>query len=362
MDSSGNFPSRDDRVVFGSGEKSRRKSAEKKKTTPYSRNKNKKKRRKPNSQRVSLMAGSILVLILLLIVAGCVHKNGTEIFVGKTSVGILKGRDVTAEDLKKTITAQLEKELGSKVQINEDLKANALHISKARKNEVCTVDYLVPKIRKAITYKVEAGVIHVEGARAAVLANTKEAEGVIAAVKSEYVPEGADMEVSFVEKVEIVNEFVDSKEIITKEAALEKLQNSTETQKTYTVKSNDALFKIAKSADMTVEKLLEINSGMDLQKSLRVGQVINILAQKPYVSVKTVETVVMTAVEPKTFEYKNDNTKNKGYQKVVQQGRAGQKESTMQIIRINGFVEDEKEISKKVTVEPVPEIIVQGTK
>lgn len=86
------------------------------------------------------------------------------------------------------------------------------------------------------------------------------------------------------------------------------------------------------------------------------------MSQKPYLSVKTIETVVMTAIEPKTFEYKKDNTKNEGYQKVVQQGRAGQKESTMQMIRINGFIEDEKEISKKVTVEPVPEIIVQGTK
>lgn len=267
MGSSGNFPSRDDRVVFGSGKKTDRKSVEEKKSLPRSR---KKKKRKPNIQGIGFKVGIALLLLLLVIVFGATRRNGTEIFMGKTSMGILKTRDVKAEVLIKTITAQLEQDLGSKVQINEELKASPLHIGRARKDEVCTMEYLVPKIRNAITYKVEAAVIYVEGAKAVVLANTKEAEGVLAAVKKEYVPKDAKMEVSFVEKVEIIKEFVDSKDIISKETALEKLQNSTETQKTYTVKSNDALFKIAKSADMTVEKLLEINSGMDLQKSLRV--------------------------------------------------------------------------------------------
>ena len=47
------------------------------------------------------------------------------------------------------------------------------------------------------------------------------------------------------------------------------------------------------------------------------------------ISVKTVETQVLTAVEPKTYQTQYDDTKPSSYQKVIQQGKAGQKKSTI---------------------------------
>ena len=92
-----------------------------------------------------------------------------------------------------------------------------------------------------------------------------------------------------------------------------------------------------------------------------VGQTLNVTQQKPMVSVKSVETQVLTTVEKKQYETQYDDTQPASYQRVIQQGRDGQKKSTIQITRINGFVTEEKEISKEIIQEPVTEIILRGT-
>ncbi len=226
------------------------------------------------------------------------------------------------------------------------------------------MEHLLPKMRNLVTYKVDAAVITVDGGRAAILSNQTEADAVLEQLKTELLPDGGipeDAEVDWVEKVEVTNEFVESTEILTKEDAIAVLKSTTEVTQSYTVQSGDALYLIANEYKTTVEKLLELNPGADLNKSIKVGQVINVPVQKPKISIKTIETQVLTAVEPKTYQTQYDDSKPSSYQKVIQQGKAGQKKSTIQITRINGVVTEEKEVSKEIIQEAVPEIIVKGT-
>ena len=128
---------------------------------------------------------------------------------------------------------------------------------------------------------------------------------------------------------------------------------------TYTVETGDNAGKIAAKYDMTLEKLYQMNP--DAKKAVVIGQTLNVTVQKPMVSVKSVETQVLTSVEPKQYETQYDDTKPASYQRVIQQGKDGQKKSTIQITRVNGFVTEEKEVSKEVIQEPVNEIILKGT-
>ena len=139
------------------------------------------------------------------------------------------------------------------------------------------------------------------------------------------------------------------------------LESTTEATQSYTVQSGDAPDLIANEFKTTVEKLNQLNEGANLTGGIRVGQGINVPVQKPKISVKTVETQVLTAVEPKTYQTQYDDTKPSSYQKVIQQGKAGQKKSTIRITRINGEVTEEKEVDKEIIQEAVPEIIVKGT-
>lgn len=324
-------------------------------------------RRKIRKEAIIVLAAAFAVFVLLIssIVHMATKKDGLEVFVGQQSVGIVKVKkqnDVSPTTLMQTVTAQLKEERGSDVQVNETLTLKPIHISSKNKKEVVTVDYIIPKIRQTVTYKVAGAAITVDGTVAVILANETEANNLLETIKNKYVPEGATMEKEFVEEVKVTIQFVDSGEIMSTEAAQKKFEEGTEMQKTYTVQSGDTISKIATGAGMTTEELLEANQGMTIKTRLKIGQTVNISVEKPFVSVKTIENVTKTEPAPKEYEYREDPTKNKGYQKVIQEGKDGEKEVTIQIIRVNGYEESQQEVSSKFTVEPMTEIIVQGTK
>lgn len=360
------FPKRDDRVPYGGGKPVRgsRESRNSKKNSRQSQPQKKRVRKSGGKKLNRSLLYLIGIVVILFIVFLFVRKNGSAVFIAEEQVGILETRKVTAEELTATLESQLESIVGSKVQINEEIRVEGVHIGSKNQKDVCTMEHLLPKMRNMVTYKVEAAIITVDGGKAAILANKEAAEAVLQQVQTDLMPEGGvaeDAEIGWQEKVEIVSEFVESTEILEQEDAVAILESTTETTQSYTVQSGDVPYLIASEFKTTVEKLIELNPGADIAKGIRVGQVINVPVQKPKVSVKTVETQVLTAVEPKTYETQYDDTKPSSYQKVIQQGKAGQKKSTIQITRVNGVVIEEKEVSKEIIQEAVPEIIVKGT-
>ena len=363
------FPKREERVPYGGG-----KPAGGSRNKKSSGRQNRRERQpEPQKKRVKKGGGRKLnrnvlyligIVVLLFIVFLFVRKNGSAVFINEERVGILEDTKITAEELTKTLESQLEGIVGSKVKINEEIKVEGVHIGSKNKKDVCTMEHLLPKMRNMVTYKVEAAIITVDGGKAAILANQEAANAVLEQLKTELLPEGGipeDAKIDWVEKVEIVSEFVESTEILEQEDAIAVLKSTTETTQSYTVQSGDALYLIASEFKTTVEKLLELNPGANLNQSIRVGQVINVPVQKPKISIKTIETQILTAVEPKTYQTQYDDTKPSSYQKVIQQGKAGQKKSTIQITRVNGVVIEEKEVDKEIIQEAVPEIIVKGT-
>lgn len=363
------FPKREERVPYGGGKPVRggrssknsgRSSRDRKQSAEPQKKRVRKGGRKLNRNLLYLIG----IIVVLFIVFLAVRKNGSAVYINEEQVGILEGTDITAEELTATLEEQLASIVGSKVQINEEIKVEGVHIGSKNEKDVCTMEHLLPKMRNMVTYKVDAAVITVDGGKAAILANQETAEAVLTQLQTELLPEegiAEDAEIGWLEKVEIVNEFVESTQILQQEDAVAVLKSTTETTQSYTVQSGDALYLIANEFSTTVEKLLELNPGADLSKSIKVGQVINVPVQKPKISIKTVETQVLTAVEPKTYQTQYDDTKPSSYQKVIQQGKAGQKKSTIQITRVNGVVTEEKEVSKEIIQEAVPEIIVKGT-
>ncbi|MBM6830112.1 G5 domain-containing protein [Anaerotignum lactatifermentans] len=358
------FPKREERVPYGGGKpvrtsgKKEKKGKEKKPRRVSAANKGGGKRLSP--KQTLILAAAVVVLVVLFV---CFRKNGVEVFVADQSMGILKDTSITDTKLKETLEAQLAESVGTAVQINETITVEKIHIGGDKKSQVCTMEYLLPQLRNAVTYKVQASVIFVDGGAVTPLATQTEAEQVLEQLKEPYLPqdETSNAEISFVETVEIQSQFVDSEEILSVEEALNVLTGTTPVTQTYTVQTGDGLAKIAAEYDMTTEELLAANEGMTVSTPIYVGQVLNVIVDEPMVSVKSVETQVLTTVEKKTYEYQQDNTKPSSYQKVIQQGKDGQKKSTIQITRINGFITEEKEVSKEVITEAVPEIIVRGT-
>lgn len=202
--------------------------------------------------------------MILFIVFLFVRKNGSAVYIADEQVGILETRKVTAKELTATLESQLEGIVGSKVQINEKIKVEGIHIGFKEKKDVCTMEHLLPKMRSKVTYKVEAAIITVDSEKVAILANEKAANAVLKQVQTELMPkEGVaeDAEISWQEDVEVVKEFVDSTQILEQEDAVKVLESTTEATQSYTVQSGDAPYLIANEFKTTVEKLNQLNEG-----------------------------------------------------------------------------------------------------
>lgn len=380
MDSKGNFPKREERVPYGRAipneipKKNNKKS--KKKLSPYRQKYNAQHNIKPikrkkilrkgmpakNRRLLTLIIGILAVVLLLLILF---RQNGKEVFIGETSMGIVKDKSITPDALTETLLAQLRQEVGANIQINETIDVKPVHISKSREKDVCKMEYLIPSMRQKVTYLVEAAAITVDGKEVVIVENQEEANAVFESLQSEYIPEDASRNIiaGFKENVQVVLKYVDPSVIVAKENAIQTLKSGTKVQKTYTVQAGDALYKIAALFEMTQEELKAMNADtIPSNGNLQVGWVLNVMAEKPMVSVKTEETVVLTEVQERKTVYQQDNTKNKGYQKVTEAGKDGQKEITKKITRINNEIISEEVVDEKTTVEPIDEIIVQGTK
>ncbi len=377
MDTKGNFPKREERVPYGRAipneppKKTKQKS--KKKLSPYRQKynaqhnikpvKRKKYRKMPakNRRLLTLIIGILAVVLFLLVLF---RQNGREVFVGETSMGIIKDKSVTVESLTELLTTQLTQEVGANVKINETLEIKPVHISKSRQKDVCKMDYLTPQLRQKVTYFVEAAAITLDGKDIVIVANQATADEVFQEVQAEYIPEGEDrqVETSFVENVQVEMKYVDPSVIVAKENAVQELQKGTKVEKKYTVQSGDALYKIASKFGMTQDELKALNPNVSAKGNVYVGQELTVMADQPMLSVKTVETIVLTEVQEKQTVYQQDSTKNKGYQKVTETGKDGQKEVTKKLTYINNELTNEEVTNEKITLEPIDEVIVQGTK
>lgn len=324
-----------------------------------------KKRNNDNSR----FTGIVVLVILIAVFGFCIHaafaKNGLEVKVGDETMGVIRmDRDITKEYLELNAAARLEEQLGSKVQLSDSITITPVRVPR---NDTVTVDYIISQIKERAAYTVQAALVSANGAEVAVLASVAEAEDMLTSIKAEYVPESINLndgnfQVDFVEDVKVEEKYVEPGDIMTYDAALQKFTAGTQTEKPYTVQTGDTLLSIAQSSGMTVEELVNKNPGLSIESNIVIGQVLTTVVEKPFISVKTTETITLTDVLRKEVQYQNDDTQPSSYRRVIQQGRDGQKLVTRNIIRINGFEDEIVTVSEQTTQEAVPEIIAVGTR
>ncbi len=298
-----------------------------------------------------------LVVIVAGVAVGLTRKNAMIVSLGETAMGTIKKENITAEDIQNTVESLLATEMGTQVHLTEAVGLTPVH---AKKAELVTLDSVVAKLKAEAGYQVLAAGIQVNGATVTVVVNKEQAETLLQEIIDEYVPAGVELEsAGFTQDVQVVEQFVDAGDIVSAETARAKLTAGTATDKTYTVATGNTLYGIATSYDMTLEEIQEKNPGVT-PETLRAGQALTVTVMTPYLSVKTVENQTYVEKQAKSVEYRTDSSLASGVSKVIQQGKDGQKEVVTQIIRINGFVEEEKEVSATITQEPVTEIIAVG--
>ena len=288
----------------------------------------------------------IIIIVIIILCASALSKNAMEIFVDDTSIGYVKGnsKKISATDLETTVTSQISQQIGTDIQLNEEIKAKPAHASK--KNLV-TTDSIISKLKDNVTYKVKAAVLYVDGEEIGVLASEKEANDFLKDFASQYISEDANLkDWEFTKNVEIKEAYVDKDKIVNTDSIRVKFTETRLEPTTYVVQSGDTLSGVASKLGTTYNQMMGDNP--NLPKTLYVGQELNILLPTPYISVRTIEETEEVTVIPKETEQQVDNTKSSDYKRIVQQGSDGERKVVTQVTKVNGV-----QSLKMTTLSPI---------
>ncbi len=311
-------------------------------------------------QRTLIIGGLIVVLILAGVIGFATRRNGSDILVNDQSVGVIKTRNITKDDITNSVTAMLAEQVGTNVQIMDEIEIKGVHVSK--KTNVMTTESLLAKLRDSVAYNIEAYAIAVDGNVVATLKNEQEAKEVLEYLNELYTPEGVgDAKITYKEDVQIVSQFTNMDGIMTLEDAKNKIALGESSTKVHTVATGQTLSTIASLYDMSLNELLELNPNLSTTSSIYVGQEITVKSNDPFITVQATVTVTEKETAEKEIEYQYDNTKSSSYKKIIQQGTNGVTEIKKEQLYINGIFDSEKIVSSNVVTQPVKEIVCIGT-
>lgn len=169
-------------------------------------------------------------------------------------------------------------------------------------------------------------------------------------------------QLSFSEKVEIVEAYVSEDQITPVEEAIEMVTKDTEKNQVYEVQAGDSLSVIANGHGMLVKELLALNEGLTETTVIHIGDEIIITVPEPELSVITVEESTYEEDYYAETQYILNDDWYTTQQVVRQEGEAGYHEVTALITRKNAKETDRRIIAETVLEEPVVEIVEKGTK
>ena len=311
-------------------------------------------------QRMILIGGAVIILILACIIGFATRRNGSEILVNGESVGIVNTRSVTQEDIVNSVSAMLAEQIGTKVQIMDEIEVKGMHVSK--NTQTLTTESLLANLRDSVAYNIEAYAIAVNGDVVATLKNKEEADQTLQYLNDMYTPENAEnVSISYKEDVQIISQYTNTDSIMSLEDAQNKIAIGETVTGTHTVASGDTAYSIALNYGMSLSELYDLNPELGNSSNIYVGQQLTVRMNKPYITVEATVTVTERETAEKEVQYQYDSTKSSSYKKIIQQGTNGVTEITKEQHYINGQFENEEVISSKVVTQPVTEIVSIGT-
>ena len=228
--------------------------------------------------------------------------------------------------------------------------------------KLSTKEELESSFRRLSDINVNAYVIYADGEKLGTLKSEEDARNLLDSIKDNYADDASGLEeVTFKEKVEIVETPVEFHEVQDTESVEAKIREGQETVEEYTVKEGDTFWSISKAFDIDHDELLRLNPDMDPEK-LKPGQNICLSYPKSLLNVVTTEVIEYEAPVPFETETREDSSMFKNESKVIQEGKDGLKLVEARLIKVNGIEQDKEVISEKVIKEPVKKIVVKGTK
>ncbi len=302
------------------------------------------------------------VLIAVSVVAIFSYATGYEYSYNGKHLGYVNNQEDVTKVLD-LVSEELSKEYGSNIQINEesDITFESVFILD---KEIDSIDTVLKRLTYMSDMKAEAYGIFIDGALYVTVENEAAAKAVLSNIYDDFVKEESEKlkyeEIGFKEDVQIQQ--IDTKlaYISSVKQATNKIMKGGEKEVTYKVKSGDTIYGICEKLDVTWEELKEMNPKLK-QESIYPGDKILLNKATAAVTVRTVEVSTFGEKVKYKTKYKKSSDMYEGESRVTQEGQNGKRVVTARLTRENGEIVKRKTLEQSIIVEPVTEIIVQGT-
>ncbi|MFC4768331.1 peptidoglycan DD-metalloendopeptidase family protein [Effusibacillus consociatus] len=218
-------------------------------------------------------------------------------------------------------------------------------------------------MNEAVNPHVQAIMIRVDGQDVAAVKDMATAKATIEKIKAKFASgDKAVKEVKIMQTIDFQTMRVNRDEVRSLESAAAILLEGREKPKKYLVSRGESLWTIAAKNQTTVDKLKAANPEIANENALQEGQEIAINSVEPFVTVEVVEEITRTVPIEYETQYRDDASLNKGEQRVITEGQAGEKTQKVQIRKKNGNVYAEIVLSEQVVKEKTDKVILRGTK
>jgi len=265
------------------------------------------------------------------------------------------------EDMVQEITAKEEAATGLKLINISNIKYNEVM---ALGNKLTPEDNIEDVLKESLKFKAEAYCINVDGKDVAILKDESTAESILSRVKDEYVKNNDEAEnetISFRENVQIVQKTVDISSVQDEDEVFDMLTECTEESRIYVVEKGDTVSEIAERFKIKQSEIEKMNPGMDVDR-IQIGQEIILSVPRYTINIESRGTKTYEESIPYEVEYEKTDSLYEGQSKVKVEGKEGKKSVTVEVIKINGIVSEEKVLSETIIEEPQNKVVLSGTK
>lgn len=195
-----------------------------------------------------------------------------------------------------------------------------------------------------------------------ILASADENGNIAVADGDANVGEDGILSVEFQEDIEVIATYAIDEQLTDVQTAYEEITKEQANNEIYQVQSGDSLWGIADMYGMSIDDLLAMNNGLELDSNILIGDQLVVSVPKPELSVVVQEQTTYTEDYEAEVQYIDNDSKYVGDNTVIQEAQTGNRTVTA-IVSYNNGVETGREIIKQqINAEAVPQIIERGTK
>ncbi|WHY00729.1 M23 family metallopeptidase [Neobacillus sp. DY30] len=297
-------------------------------------------------------------------------------------IGTVSNKEVVEKIVEEKANLFQESTKDLTVEFDSDIEYIKEQVFHSTANDTETIQNL----ESAIQLQAEASVIVIDGQPVAFLENQETAEDVINQLKLKYVNqaqldeleakkvasipelpalkenESRILDVKVSKDVSFDSQKVTPDKIMSAEEAVTFLQKGTLEEKKYAAQPGDVLGTIANNHGLTLADFLALNPGLTEDSVVNIGQEVNVTVLKPYLEIIVEKEENRKEAIPFVNQVVEDGNMPKGETKVQQEGKNGERSVNYRVSTQNGTVISSVVTSETVLADPVPHIVVKGTK